>query len=99
MEFSKTLKIKGEYLFLNSPKGKLEGQTMPRLGKEYTDHKVFRQLSEFADFYDSLAHATMGFISQGTKAILNLDTYVFSSVKGTLESIKLTLLNGRINDS
>mgnify|MGYP007082188063 FL=1 len=72
---------------------------MKQLGKEYTDHKVFGQLSEFAYFYNSLAHTTMGFMSQGTKAILNLDTYVFSSIKGTLDSIKEILLNGRINDS
>jgi hypothetical protein len=70
-----------------------------RLGKEYTDHKVFGQLSEFADFYDSLARTTSGFMSQGTKAILNLDTYVFSSIKGTLDSMKEILSNGRINDS
>ncbi|GAB4450651.1 MAG: hypothetical protein Fur0028_06160 [Bacteroidales bacterium] len=34
-----------------------------RLGKEYIDHKLFGQLSEFSDFYDSLAHTTMGFMS------------------------------------
>lgn len=59
-----------------------------QLGKEYSDHKVFRQLSEFVNFYDSLAHMTMRFMSPGTKAILNLDMYVFSSIKGTLNSIK-----------
>ncbi|WP_247234265.1 hypothetical protein [Telluribacter sp. SYSU D00476] len=69
------------------------------LGKEYSSHEVFGQLSEFADFYASLAHTTMWFISQGTKSIANLDTYVFSSIKGTLESIKEILSNGRINDS
>jgi len=72
---------------------------LERLGKEYTNHKVFGQLTEFAAFYESLAHTTMGFMSQGTKAILNLDTYVFSSVKGTLDSIRELLTNGRINDS
>lgn len=70
-----------------------------RLGKDYTEHKVFEQLSEFCEFYDSLAFTTMRFMSQGTKAVLNLDTYVFSSIKGTLESITEILSNGRINDS
>lgn len=74
-------------------------EKVEQLGKEYTDHKVFRQLSEFADFYDSLAYTTMGFMSQGTKAILNLNTYVFSSIKGTLDSIREILSKGRINDS
>jgi hypothetical protein len=41
----------------------------------------------------------MGIMSQGTTAILNLDAYVFSSVKGTLDSIREILSNGRINDS
>jgi hypothetical protein len=72
---------------------------LEQLGKEYTEHKVFGQLSELADFYYRLSHTTMGFISQGTKAILNLDTYVFSSMKGTLESIYDILSKGRINDS
>jgi hypothetical protein len=70
-----------------------------RLPKEYTDHKVFVQLAELADFYNSLAYSTIGFSRQGTKAILNLDTNVFSSLKGTLDSIREILSNGRINDS
>ena len=35
----------------------------------------------------------------GTKAILNIDTYIFSSIQGTVDSIKTILTNGRINDS
>ena len=41
----------------------------------------------------------MNWISQGTKAITNIDTYVYSSIQGTLESIHDLLLKGRINDS
>lgn len=69
------------------------------LGKEYLEHKVFTQLTEYADFYDSLSFSIMGWVSQGTKAIINIDTYVYSSIQGTLESIKIILLQGRINDS
>jgi hypothetical protein len=32
-------------------------------------------------------------------ALLNLDTYAYSSIKGTIDSIKDILLKGRINDS
>ena len=70
-----------------------------RLGKEYLEHMVFGQLTEYAKFYDALSFSIMNWISQGTKAILNIDTYVYSSIQGTIESIKVILLKGRINDS
>ncbi len=41
----------------------------------------------------------MGFITMGTKAIMNIDSYVYSSMKGTLESINLVLINGKIGDA
>ncbi len=65
----------------------------------YKEHHVFTQLSEYADFYKSLAFSIFGFITQGTKAIWNIDSYVYSSIQGTLESIKDILIKGRINDS
>jgi hypothetical protein len=70
-----------------------------KLEKEYLEHSVFQQLKELIKFYDALSYTTMGFISQGTEAILNLDTYVFSSMSGTLESIHNVLFMGRINDA
>lgn len=78
-----------ENMFTNNP--------MDRLGKEYLEHDVFRQLTELADFYDSISYSTMLFINPGTKAV-NLNTYVFTSMKGTLESIHDVLKRGRIND-
>lgn len=65
----------------------------------YKKHHVFTQLSEYADFYKSLSCSIFGFITQGTKAICNIDSYVYSSIQGTLESIKDILIKGRINDS
>jgi hypothetical protein len=41
----------------------------------------------------------MGWVSQGTLGVINLDTYVYSSIQGTLESISDVLAKGRINDS
>jgi hypothetical protein len=40
----------------------------------------------------------LSFVSMGTKAI-NFDTYLYSSVQGTLESITAILRSGRINDA
>jgi hypothetical protein len=67
-------------------------------GTEYIEHKVFGQIAGYIDFYNTLSFSIMGWISQGTKG-LNIDTYVYSSIQGTLESIRDILLKGRINDS
>jgi hypothetical protein len=69
------------------------------LNKEYLEHTVFGQLTEYADFYRSLSDSTMSWISQGTNSAINIDTYVFSSMQGTLESINDILFKGRINDA
>ena len=55
--------------------------------------------TNYADFYDSLSFSVMNWISSGTKALMNLDTYVYSSIKGTIESIRDILKKGRINDA
>ncbi len=72
---------------------------MYNLGKEYLEHKIFDQLADLAEFYKSLSDSTMSFRTQGTLELFNLDFYVFTSIKGTLESIKEILTNGRINDA
>src|SRR5258705_747882 len=42
----------------------------------------------------------MGWVTQGTiGSVLNIDTYVYSSIRGTLDSIKDILIKGRISDS
>ena len=64
------------------------------------EHPVFKQLSEYAQFYKDLAFSVMGWVTQGTAgSVLNIDTYVYSSMQGTLDSIKDILIKGRINDS
>lgn len=67
--------------------------------KSYVEHPVFGQLSKFAEFYKDLAYSIMPFVSMGVRSIVNIDTYVFTSMQGTLESIKDVLINGRINDA
>jgi len=69
------------------------------LGDEYLDHVLFNEIDKYMDFYESLAYSISNHISIGTSAITNLDTYAYSSFKGTLESIKLILMVGRMNDS
>lgn len=71
----------------------------PNLGKDFTDHRVFNQLDDSISFYDALSYSTMDFVSSGVIGVINLNTLVFTSIKGTLDSIKLILSNGRINDA
>ncbi len=67
--------------------------------QEYQEHPLFGKLDELAKFYDWWSFSIMMFMTSGTKSVLNIDTYVYSSMKGTLESIKLILKNGHINDA
>jgi len=70
-----------------------------RLGTKYTEHTIFNELNYYAKFYDNLSLQVMGWISPGVVSVINLDTYCFSSIKGTIESISYILLKGRINDA
>lgn len=67
--------------------------------KVYSEHRVFAELEQYAKFYERLAKSVFSFASMGTKAICNIDTYVYSSMQGTVESIRTILLAGRINDA
>mgnify|MGYP007049901283 CR=1 FL=1 len=50
--------------------------TSPNLGKEYTLHSVFDQLSDFINFYDMLSYTTMAFVSSGVIGVINLNKYL-----------------------
>lgn len=67
--------------------------------KVYKDHCVFSELRRYIGFYDKLSMSVFPFATIGTKFICNIDTYVYSSMQGTLESMTTILLAGRINDA
>jgi hypothetical protein len=67
--------------------------------QEYQSYPVFSELDRYIAFYELLAHSVFQFVSMGTKAICNIDSYVFSSIQGTLTSIRTILRDGRINDA
>lgn len=70
-----------------------------KFGNEYHEHKLFKDVKVYVDFYDSLSFSVMHWMSLGTKGIVNINTYAYSSIKGTLESILDILKKGRINDA
>lgn len=67
--------------------------------QEYQDHQVFREIDRYAKFYEIFAESVFSFCSMGTKAVCNIDSYVYSSIQGTLGSIRDILKAGRINDA
>jgi len=67
--------------------------------KEYKEHSVFEVLDKMINFYKLLSFSIFGFLTQGVKGLSGIDTYMFSSIQGTLDSIKMILQNGRINDA
>ncbi len=69
------------------------------LGKEYTEHPIFEQLHFYSEFYSFLSYSAIGWHLNGTRFIMNLDTYTYSSIKGTINSISEILFKGRINDA
>jgi hypothetical protein len=72
---------------------------MVMINDEYRNHHVFSELKSYIEFYDMLSSLIFGFCKTGITSICNIDSYIFSSIKGTLESIRDILVNGRINDS
>lgn len=69
------------------------------LSKEYFNHDIFRKIDFFIESYDYLSTSASSYIQRGLSSITNTDSIIYSSLKGTLESIKYILNNGRINDA
>lgn len=65
---------------------------------EYLQHAAFGELDRFSRFYEQLADGVFQFASMGTTAICNIDTYVYTGIAGTLNSISTVLRAGQIND-
>ncbi len=67
--------------------------------EEYQKHPVFVDLERYATFYELLAGSVFGFITLGSRGVCSIDSYLFSSVQGTLMSIEAVLREGRIGDA
>jgi hypothetical protein len=66
---------------------------------EFASHPVFEDLKAYIAFYEHLSRSVFSWITQGTGAFCNIDSYVYSSIQGTLSSIDEILRNGRVNDA
>jgi len=70
-----------------------------QLTKEYKTHKIFKELDKYINFYDLLSDSIVSWITMGSNQIINFNSDVLSSMKNTLESIRLILEYGKINDA
>lgn len=68
-------------------------------GDAYKKHHVFMELEDYIGFYGNLARSVFAWKTMGTNSICNIDSYIYSSMQGTLESIFLILKKGKINDA
>src|SRR5690554_5897528 len=69
------------------------------LGKKYTEHKIFAELKKYSEFYENLSYSITGKPNSGIKTIINIDVFTYTSIKGTIDSIREILRKGRINDA
>ena len=51
------------------------------------------------DYYDGLSDTSFGFSPSGTRSTFNYATYVYMSMRSTLDSIKTLLKAGHITDA
>ena len=83
----------------------LESRAVPNveaatnLGNDYHKHRVFEELLLLEEFYDSLAYGVFGFMTRGAGSAVNIDSYVLSSVSGTLHSIRRVASDGHLSDA
>ena len=70
------------------------------LGKDYCNHRIFEFLDDLNNFYgflaDSCSNTADGMIITGK---FSVGCPMFSSIQGTLESIKILIYAGRVNDA
>ncbi len=69
------------------------------LDSSYQEHEVFALLNDYMQFYDDLSFNSFCFISHGIKAAVCIESIIYSSIIGTLQTIELSLRKGRINDA
>ena len=68
-------------------------------GDEYQKHHVFDEIGQMMDYYEGVSDTCYSFMPHGTRGIVNYATYVFMSIKRTLDSVRMLLKEGHITDA
>lgn len=66
---------------------------------DYSIHPVFTQINLYCRFYDYLAKSVFLWVPLGILSAVNIDSFVYTSMQGTLESISNALLHGQVTDA
>lgn len=67
---------------------------------KYQSHKIFTLFDSFIDFYNAVFMSGPDILTNGVQSgLLNIDKVVCGSLAGTLDSVKVALKQGRINDA
>src|SRR5574344_78995 len=67
--------------------------------EKYKQHQIFELLEDMLNFYTSISYQSFPFINGDTCHLFNIDSYIFSSEGGTINSIHMILEKARINDA
>lgn len=75
-------------------------ESQVKIDKMYQEHKVFNLLESLIEFYSAEYMMGPDFVTSGVvSGLLNIDHVVCASQAGTLDSIRVVLIEGRINDA
>ena len=70
------------------------------LGSDYLNHEIFITLSDIQNFYNQLSFSSFSYTAGYVKGVMtNINSPIYSSIEGTIESIGCVLNIGRINDA
>lgn len=65
----------------------------------YQNHQVFELIDKMMDYYDGLSDTCFSFVPNGTLAACNYASYIYMSIRSTLDSIRILLKVGHITDA
>lgn len=67
--------------------------------KAYQTHRVFEEINYMMDYYENVSFSCFSFVPTGTNGIANYASYIYLSLKGTLDSIRLVMKAGQLSDA
>lgn len=70
-----------------------------QLTEKYLTHTVFKKIEYIKEFYDLLSYGCLSFVPLGVLNIFNYASYIYLAIQNSLESLKVILTNGAINDA
>jgi len=65
----------------------------------YHTHHVFEEINYMMDYYENVSFSCFSFVPTGTNGIANYASYIYLSLKGTLDSIRLVMKAGQLSDA